>query len=388
MAGASLTDGELTILGLLAEQPRHGYDLDRVIEERGIRVWTSLGFSSIYYLLDRLASRNFIEVAAEGRSARRATYRPTAAGYEVLAQRSAEALESITPVRARVLIGLANSPVLATAEVTRRLRRRAELLAEELDGLRRRRAQQEPLPDFVQAIFDYGEAMLAADLAWTEQLLARRTAMDKYDLKVAQRELYAPRATNFSIVDVPEMRYLAVDGSGDPNTSAEYAAAVEALYTVAYTVKAHSRTALGRDFVVPPLEGLWWADDLGAFLRREKSDWRWTMLIALPDWITDEMVATARTTARKKKDLPAIDAVAVRTLHEGRSVQILHVGSYDDEGPVLERLHRTFLPEHGLVPDGHHHEIYLSDPRRTQPAKLKTILRQPVKPAPTRASRQ
>ncbi len=164
--------------------------------------------------------------------------------------------------------------------------------------------------------------------------------------------------------------------------------AVQALYTVAYTVKAHSRTALGRDFVVPPLEGLWWADDLTAFSRRERSAWHWTMLIALPGWITADAVATARTAARKKKDVPATDAVTVRTLNEGRSVQILHLGSYDNEGPVLERLHGTYLPDNGLAPDGHHHEIYLSDARRTQPAKLRTILRQPVKPArATAASR-
>lgn len=387
MEETALTDGELVILGLLAEQPRHGYDLDRVIEERGIRVWTSLGFSSIYYLLDRLAGRGLIEAAAEGQTGRRAVFRPTAVGHELLAARSADALESLTPVRARVLIGLANSPVLSAEEVTRRLRRRADLLSAELTGLRQRRAEQEPLPDFVQAIFDYGEALLLADLAWTEQVLQRRATMDKYDIKVARRDLYAPSATEFSIVDVPVMRYLAVDGSGDPNTSGEYTAAVEALYTVAYTVKAHSRSALWRDFVVPPLEGLWWADDMTAFLRREKSAWHWTMLIAMPDWITDDMVATARTAARKRKDLPSIDAVAVRTLDEGRSVQILHVGPYDDEGPVLERLHRSFLPDHGLVPRGHHHEIYLSDPRRTQPAKLKTILRQPVQPAPSKTRR-
>jgi hypothetical protein len=216
------------------------------------------------------------------------------------------------------------------------------------------------------------------------QLLPRGKAMDKYDLKAARRDLYAPGAKDFSIVDVPAMSYLAIDGSGDPNGSAEYAAAVEALYTVAYTLKAHSRTALSRDFVVPPLEGLWWADDMAAFTRRDKAAWHWTMLIALPEWITADEVAAARTAARKKKELPAIDAVAVRVLTEGRSVQILHLGSYDDEGPVLERLHGTYLPDNGLTPAGHHHEIYLSDPRRTQPAQLKTILRQPVTPARSR----
>lgn len=201
--------------------------------------------------------------------------------------------------------------------------------------------------------------------------------MEKYDLKVARRDLYSPSAKDFSVVDVPELTYLAADGSGDPNTSPAYAAAVEALYTVAYSIKALSRAA-GRDFVVAPLEGLWRADDLTAFTRRDKAAWHWTMLIALPDWITADTAETAQTSARKKKDLPAIDAVAVRTLTEGTSVQILHVGSYDDEAPTLDRLHRTYLPEHGLVPNGDHHEIYLSDARRTAPAKLRTILRQPV----------
>jgi Uncharacterized conserved protein len=205
--------------------------------------------------------------------------------------------------------------------------------------------------------------------------------MTKYDIKVAHRELYAPSAKDFSIVEVPELTYLAVDGAGDPNTSADYAAAVEALYTVAYTIKAHSRTALGRDFVVAPLEGLWRADDLSAFIRRDKSAWQWTMLIALPDWITPDVVETARATARRKKSLPAIDEVTVRTLAEGTCVQILHIGSYDDEGPVLDRLHHSFLPQQGLRPTGDHHEIYLSDPRRTAPEKLRTILRQPVAPA-------
>ena len=208
--------------------------------------------------------------------------------------------------------------------------------------------------------------------------------MDKYDIKVARRDLYAPGAKDFSVVDVPTMRYLARDGSGDPNTAPEYAATIEALYTVAYTIKAHSRRALERDFVVAPLEGLWWADDMSAFNQRDKSAWHWTMLIALPEWITDDMVAGARTKAQEKKDLVTIDTVAVRLVTEGRSVQILHVGSYDDEGPTLERLHGTYLPDNGLEPSGHHHEIYLNDQRRTEPAKLKTILRQPVRPIRSR----
>jgi hypothetical protein len=208
--------------------------------------------------------------------------------------------------------------------------------------------------------------------------------LEKYDLRKAHRHLYAPSTKDFSVVDVPAMTYLALDGAGDPNSSSAYAEAVEALYTVAYSIKMRSKKELARDFVVGPLEGLWRADDMSAFTRREKGSWQWTMLIAQPDWVTADMVETARALARRKKDLDALDVVALRSIHEGTCVQILHVGSYDDEAPTLERLHDTYLPEHGLTFNGDHHEIYLSDPRRTAPNKLKTILRQPVRPADRR----
>jgi hypothetical protein len=209
--------------------------------------------------------------------------------------------------------------------------------------------------------------------------------MDKYDVKKAHRELYSPPSKDFVEVDVPEFRYLAVDGRGDPNTSAAYANAVEALYSVAYAVKFASKKALGRDFVVGPLEGLWRADDPAAFAARRKDDWAWTMMIGQPDWITDDLVRSVvadiakKADVAKKKDLPALKDVRLRPLAEGRCVQILHIGSYDDEAPTLDRLHNRYLPDNGLTFNGDHHEIYLSDARRTEPAKLKTILRQPVK---------
>lgn len=205
--------------------------------------------------------------------------------------------------------------------------------------------------------------------------------MDKYDVKKARKELYTATTRAFAVVDVPELTYVAVDGHGDPNASAEYAAAVEALYAVAYAIKFASKNTLGRDFVVSPLEGLWRASDHGAFVRRDKDSWDWTMMIAQPDWVTADLVERARATAAAKKDLPALGTLRLLTLAEGRSVQILHVGSYDDEGPVLARLHDEFMPGHGLTFNGDHHEIYLSDARRTAPAKLRTILRQPVRPA-------
>ncbi|MFU8947412.1 GyrI-like domain-containing protein [Mycetocola zhadangensis] len=204
--------------------------------------------------------------------------------------------------------------------------------------------------------------------------------MEKYDIKVAHRKLYSPSAKEFVIVEVPTLQYLAMDGHGDPNTSAEYAEALEALYPVAYTLKFESKKVLGRDFVVGPLEGLWRADDMTAFTRREKDSWDWTMLISQPEWITSEMVAQAIATVTSKKAIAAAERVRLETLSEGTSVQILHIGSYDDEAPTLERLHTDYFDAHGLTFNGDHHEIYLSDPRRTAPEKLKTILRQPVRP--------
>nr|WP_273944481.1 GyrI-like domain-containing protein [Kutzneria chonburiensis] len=203
--------------------------------------------------------------------------------------------------------------------------------------------------------------------------------MDKYDIKKAHRALYSPSSKDFALVDVPELRYIAVDGRGDPNTSNEYASAIEALYGVAYTLKFASKKTLGKDFTVGPLEGLWRADDPSVFTARHKQSWEWTMMISQPDWITEDMVRSAVDAVAKKKENPALDKVRLHTFTEGKCVQILHIGPYDDETATLDRLHNHYLPDNGLTFNGDHHEIYLSDARRTAPAKLKTILRQPVK---------
>ena len=197
--------------------------------------------------------------------------------------------------------------------------------------------------------------------------------MPSYDIKKALPALYAPKRGGFHVVDVPEIAFLMVDGHGDPNTSPVYTEAVTALYTLSYTVRAIAKTDLGRVHTVGPLEGLWSADDPAVFVTREKSAWDWTMMISQPAWITPDIVEAAM---RKKK---AVDGVRFTPYAEGRSVQVLHVGSYDDEAPVLAALHREYLPEHGFTFNGRHHEVYLSDPRRTAPEKLRTILRQPVR---------
>ncbi|WP_367038558.1 GyrI-like domain-containing protein [Streptomyces sp. Je 1-332] len=201
----------------------------------------------------------------------------------------------------------------------------------------------------------------------------------KYDVKRELKTCYAPKNTDWEIVEIPELRYVAIDGHGDPNSSAAYRHAVEALYAVAYTVKFASKGDLGRDYVVGPLEGLWWAENMDDFLARLKDNWQWRLLIHAPAWVTDEMIDDARHTALSKKGFPAIAHVHSETLREGTSAQVLHIGSYDDETPILTELHQEYLPAHDLREAGLHHEIYLSDPRRTDPAKLRTVLRQPVK---------
>lgn len=202
---------------------------------------------------------------------------------------------------------------------------------------------------------------------------------DKVDFRRALPELYQPRNRDWQLVDVPDLTYLMIDGAGDPNTSPRYAAAVAALYSVAYPVKFASRRELDRDYVVPVLEGLWYAEDLAVFEARDKASFAWTMMIMQPDWITVAMYETAlAAAARKNPDLPHHD-VRLGHLAEGRCLQLLHVGSYDEEGPALHRLHHDLMPAQGVTFDGHHHEIYLSDPRRVATDKLRTILRQPVR---------
>lgn len=200
---------------------------------------------------------------------------------------------------------------------------------------------------------------------------------DKADLKRELKHLYAPPAGRFVIVDVPPMRYLKVDGRGDPNTADEYRDAVEWLYSVSYPVKFMSKNELGRDYGVMPLEGLWWAEDMETFVSRQKDKWSWTMMILQPDWITPDMIAAAvKKAGGKRGESPK--SLRLETLDEGLCVQTMHVGSYDEEGPVLAKLHGDFLPQNGLTETGHHHEIYIGDPRKTAPERLKTVLRQPV----------
>lgn len=203
----------------------------------------------------------------------------------------------------------------------------------------------------------------------------------KLNLKRELKSYFTASKKEWEEQTFPAFNYLMIDGVGAPG-SAQYVAALEVLYPAAFGTKFFSKIDLGRDYAVPPLEGLWWADDFSAYTQPDRrEEWRWTLMLMLPEWISQDHVSEAL--ARQAKKKPELDFAKVRVdvLEEGQCLQHLHLGPFADEGPKLAALHDEVLPARGLTFNGHHHEIYLSDPRRSAPEKLRTVLRQPVKPA-------
>lgn len=201
---------------------------------------------------------------------------------------------------------------------------------------------------------------------------------EKVDFKKSL-DSYQAKRDQFRLLEIPQRQYLAIDGQGDPNTSVEFTEAIETLYPLAYKLKFASKKERGRDYVVPPLEALWWADNMESFTeQRDKSQWFWTLMLMVPDWLTGLDVDQAVSAVQAKNVPKRLAEVRLMTLAEGQCVQTLYVGPFDDEGPVLERMHREFIEDKGLNLTGKHHEVYLSDFRKTPPEKLRTILRQPV----------
>lgn len=200
--------------------------------------------------------------------------------------------------------------------------------------------------------------------------------MTKIDLKRELEGLYKASAKSVAEPDVPEFNFLMVDGEGNPNTAASYREAVEALYSVAYTVKFALKKTHGLDYVVMPLEGLWWADDLSSFQRGDKEGWKWTMMIMQPPEVSRSMVESAIADVQTRKGLHGLERIRFDAFAEGRCAQILHVGPFSTEGPTIQRVHDYISGRSALR--GKHHEIYLSDVRRAAPANWKTIIRQPM----------
>jgi hypothetical protein len=200
--------------------------------------------------------------------------------------------------------------------------------------------------------------------------------MSKLDLRKELKQYYTAKKKP-EVIDVPPGKFLTIVGRGEPGGEA-YAAALQALYGLSYTLKFKSK-AEGRDFTVMTLEGLWWWDDPGVFDLEgapPREEWNWKSMIRQPDFVTREMVDEVRPEVRKKRG-PAVDDVVLETFHEGLSAQIMHLGPYSEEGPTVMRLHE-FIEESGCSMRGRHHEIYMSDPRRSKPENIKTIIRQPI----------
>ncbi|HEX2912204.1 MAG TPA: GyrI-like domain-containing protein [Chloroflexia bacterium] len=201
--------------------------------------------------------------------------------------------------------------------------------------------------------------------------------MMKLDLKKDFKELYSPSAKVPQLLEVPAMQFAMINGKGDPNTSQEYKEAVQALYSVSYTLKFAIKKQQQTDYSVMALEGLWWLEDDFTFDFFKRDNWRWTMMIMQPEVVTPETFKQAVEEVIRKKGLEAAVKLRLETFDEGLSVQMLHLGPYSEEPATIEKLHH-FMEAEGYVQHGNHHEIYLSDPTRTAPEKLKTILRLPV----------
>ncbi len=200
----------------------------------------------------------------------------------------------------------------------------------------------------------------------------------KIDLRKEFKRLYRPPAKEVMLVDVPDMAFLMVDGTGDPNITQEYQDALNALYNVSYTLKLLIKKEMSIDYPVMALEGLWWTNNMLEFSMDNKDIWQWTSMIMQPECVTAELVVRVCEELKQKKDLPALSKLRFERFHEGLSAQIMHIGPYAAEKATIEKLH-AYLKEHGYEFNGKHHEIYLGDPRRAAPEKMKTVLRQPVK---------
>jgi hypothetical protein len=203
----------------------------------------------------------------------------------------------------------------------------------------------------------------------------------RIDLKKTLKHLYQPSARDVVQVDVPAFRFLMIDGAGDPNTSPQYARAVEALFSVSYTAKFMVKKGpTGIDYAVMPLEGLWWSDEMSSFAGNDRAKWRWTMMIHQPSYADDAVLADAIAEVKRKKGLAAVDALRLERFAEGPCAQTLHVGPFTEEGPTIQRVHRFIEARAALA--GKHHEIYLSDIRRADASRWKTIIRQPMTRTP------
>ncbi len=203
--------------------------------------------------------------------------------------------------------------------------------------------------------------------------------MVKTDYKKELKEFYTAKVGKPVVVTVPKMNFLMLDGKGDPNTSQEYIDAIQTLYPVAYTIKFLCKNKHNQDFGVMPLEGLWWTENMADFSEKDKSNWLWTAMIMQPDVVDENKFKEAVELVYQRKNPPSLDKLRFEIYDEGRAAQVMYEGPYSNEGPTILGLHKFIKEQGGALEETnkHHHEIYINDARRTDPSKLKTIIRQP-----------
>ena len=278
MPELTITNAEFAILGLLTEGASHGYGLEQTIDKRGMRDWTEIGFSSIYFVLGKLEKKGLIKSAKIKSPKARKTFTVTSEGYRLHSVRTYEAIEKPHSVHPSILLGLANWPALEPTQAIGALKNRLEHLRKSLKSAKARQVQQQPMPDFVEIQFSYSINQIEAEIDWAEKSIAlMETVMPKVDFKKTLKNLYAPSSKGFSVVKVPQMKFIMIDGAGVPGND-EYTNALSWLYPLSYGLKFNSKKTLRKDYVVPPLEGLWWADDMNAYTTGRKEEWLWTMM--------------------------------------------------------------------------------------------------------------
>jgi DNA-binding PadR family transcriptional regulator len=370
----SLTNAELAILGLLVEQPRHGYEIEQVITERGMRDWTEIGFSSIYYVLGRLETAGLVAssvAAAPGRGPARRVHAATPAGHAAWQAAALATLTIPTAAGRPFLVGLGNLAGLPPHAVVAALHAYVAALDERGSALETRRAEVAPAPWFVDAIFDYGEAMLRAERAWVAAFVDRIPTdppnEEEPSVSAAPAATSVPSPARLSKMKpfVPELavlpsRTMAVARTvGDP--AGVGGQVFPALYGAVYGLK-FALKKQGVEFKVEAPCARWFNGPDWKSVPREA--WTAAWAIPVPDGTTE--------LAQKDPAMP----VSVETWEYGQVAQVLHLGTYAEEEPTILALH-AFIAEQGLEIAGAHEEVYLSRPGATN---QKTVVRYQVRP--------
>lgn len=353
-----MTDGELAVLGLVVEAPRHGYEIEQVIQERGMREWTGIGFSSIYYLLAKLTKGGLLEVArdraASGGPARK-VYRVTPAGMEACRAATVEALVAGSADRP-FLLGLSNVAVLPPGQARDAVREYGDRIEAQLDLVRAKSdAVPAGSPWFVDAIFDYSVATMEAELAWVRGLSERMRTMEKKVEDMPRKmKPFVPEIT-----EAPPRTMAVARTTGDPT---EVGARVfPALYGAVYPLK-FALKKQGVEYKMEPPRARWFGGPDWATLPRE--EWKAEWAIPVPEGTTDLI--------QKDPEIP----VTVETWDYGTVAEVLFIGAYADEEPTIRALH-AFIDEQGYEIAGPHEEEYQSQPNAKAP---KTVIRYQVRP--------